>query len=69
MTFFAANFIRWTAAWMKHQVSPDKDQLPIEKMALNVRSSRARRSNRTDRSAAFNVMRCFATRYGYLFAA
>jgi hypothetical protein len=31
MTFFAANFIRWAAVWMKHQVSPDKDQLPIEK--------------------------------------
>ena len=34
MTIFAAIFIRWTAVWMKHQVSPDKDRLPIEKMGV-----------------------------------
>lgn len=34
MTIFAANFIRWAAVWMKHQVSPDIDRLPIEKMGV-----------------------------------
>ncbi len=34
MTIFAANFIRWAAVWMKQHVSPDQDQLLIEKMGV-----------------------------------
>jgi len=31
MTIFAANFIRWSAVWIKQRAKPAKDQLQIEK--------------------------------------
>jgi len=34
MTIFAANFIRWSAVWIKQRAKPDKDQLQIEKMGI-----------------------------------
>jgi hypothetical protein len=34
MTIFAANFIRWSAVWIKQRAKPAKDQLQIEKMGI-----------------------------------
>ncbi len=34
MTIFAANFIRWSAVWIKQHAKPDQNQLHIEKMGI-----------------------------------